>query len=76
MQLDFEKNVNWICIQLGILAGSAGVVSYLQAAFAAVVASRQAARIREEYIRAMLRQDLEFADKNRMDEAASRLSSE
>ena len=71
---DIRATMNWICVQFVILGGVAGVVSDLQMALFTWTAARQAHRIREQYFRAVMRQDMAWHDSNRSGEVATRLA--
>lgn len=57
-----------------IIAVASGIAAFLEVALPMVAAERQVRRLREDYLRALLRQDMEWFDTNRAGEVASRMA--
>ncbi|OLY83009.1 Multidrug resistance protein 1A [Smittium mucronatum] len=71
-----SHEINKYCKYLAVLAACMFVVSYLQSITFSVVCEKQILRIREEYYRSSLRQDMSWFDKVSTGDLTTRISSD
>jgi hypothetical protein len=70
---DFTETINRYALWFLLIAIGAAIAAFLENALIMVTAERQIRRVREEYLRALLRQDVGFYDLNKAGELAARL---